>query len=503
MAVLAQRDYGPRWKIIIGEYTGVEKFALEELYREVQSCLPYVVEVRAAGSMMESELDEHCILLGTPQNNPLLGKLLEKQSISLPEHTEGFTAACFPAPWDSTMRGLIIAGQTGAGVLYGVETFISQVVPALRGKAGQANESSGEASRADRNGIEKTCCWLDNTADFYLCEAPRLRLRGIWTWGYVIYDYRRFLDNMARLRMNVITIWNDTPPLNTTEVIEYAHSRGIRVYLGFPWGWGFQYNLSNFHDRQQITQDVLRHFEEKIAPLQPDGVYFQTLTEHYETELEGRSVAKLACELVNEISMRLLELAPGLEIQFGLHATSIQEHYSDLRTLDRRVVIVWEDAGALPYTYTPELESNGRGLVETIDYSKALAALRPGLPFGMVPKGWTSLDWVNEFEHHGDTLLGSRSGSFFQRRWEKIGPRWATINALWREYYPHALAFYRALEQVTGGNMIVQGLVEDGLFEDCIQPSVALFASMLWNPYQPDATFARIAQGSGEHTAGS
>ena len=44
--------------------------------------------------------------------------------------------------------------------------------------------------------------------------APALENRGLWTWGYVIYDYRRYLDNMARLKLNMLVVWNDCAPRN-------------------------------------------------------------------------------------------------------------------------------------------------------------------------------------------------------------------------------------------------------------------------------------------------
>ena len=47
---------------------------------------------------------------------------------------------------------------------------------------------------------------------------------GIWPWGHVIYDYRGFLDNMKRLGMNSVIIWNDIVPLNSEDVLDYAHS---------------------------------------------------------------------------------------------------------------------------------------------------------------------------------------------------------------------------------------------------------------------------------------
>jgi hypothetical protein len=40
-----------------------------------------------------------------------------------------------------------------------------------------------------------------------------------------------------------------------------------------------------------------------------------------------------------------LEKYPDLDIQFGLHATSILDNYTCLEELDSRITITWEDAG--------------------------------------------------------------------------------------------------------------------------------------------------------------
>ena len=88
--------------------------------------------------------------------------------------------------------------------------------------------------------------------------------RGIWTWGYVIYDYRRFLDNMARLKMNRVTVWNDVPPVNCRQFIEYAHSRGIKVILGYSWGYALsKLDPTNPQHRKLIKGEVLKNYEDR------------------------------------------------------------------------------------------------------------------------------------------------------------------------------------------------------------------------------------------------
>ncbi len=479
MSAYIQRFPGTRWTIVYGSNEGVEAFALEELNRMVQAYLPYVVEVRQADSIEPEARSGHVILVGTPENHPWIADLLDKKQIRLPNHPDGITAVCFPAE-ENAGRMVVIAARSPQGVLYGVETFNSQIL--------------GSQALPEKLSPENLRAALDQLADFCVEDYPRVKERGIWTWGYVIYDYRRLLDHMARLRLNSLTLWNDMPPINADQVIAYAHSRGIQVILGFPWGWGMDYDLSNPADRQHIEEEVLEHYRDKIASLGADGIYFQTLTEHTTTEMGGRSVAAITCEMVNQVAGRLYEAAPGLNIQFGLHATSIQDHFGDLKDLDPRVSIIWEDVGALPYTYIPKLEGWGRSFAKTIQYSSELAALRPGAPFGLVPKGWTNLDWPDEFEHHPQYLLGARAPGAIRRRAEQIQPRWEKINTLWLNHYEYAIAFYQSLLEVTQGNIIAQALIEDGLLEECIQPAAALYAETLWNPFEPPEAILARAQ---------
>jgi hypothetical protein len=50
------------------------------------------------------------------------------------------------------------------------------------------------------------------------------------------------------------------------------------------------------------------------------------------------------------------------------------------------------------------------------------------------------------------------------------------------ENYPLAQRFYKEIRQVSHQPMTVLALVEDGVIEQKIEPSVALEAELLWNP---------------------
>ena len=101
-------------------------------------------------------------------------------------------------------------------------------------------------------------------------------------------------------------------------------------------------------------EEVLANYDKYYQNLGMDGIYFQTFTEQDNTMLGGRTIASLACDWVNDIAHALLLEHPALRIEWGLHASSIRDHYPDLKPLDPRLTIVWEDAGDLsPFAYDP------------------------------------------------------------------------------------------------------------------------------------------------------
>jgi hypothetical protein len=477
------RYEGDRWAVVYGSYQGVEEFAVNELQRATQRFLPYVVEIHAAGKL-DRLRQNHLFLIGTPANNPLLAEIIRRGMIAPPPGPEGYSCACLAAPWSEGKKLVVIAGHDANGVLYGVEDFNSRILSA---KLEPDNPTPERLRKA-----------LDEIQSFSLREHPLIENRGIWTWGYVIYDYRRFLDNMARLKLNMLTIWNDHPPLNFRQVLDYAHSRGIRVILGFPWGWGRGgLDLSNKDHREQLKREVCENFQNNYRDLGMDGIYFQTLTEHAKTRLNGTTVASLTCALVNDIAGALFAISPNLHIQFGLHATSIMDNYPDLTPLDSRLTIVWEDAGAIPYSYKPELGVSREKLSNpslfdtaehTLAYSKKLAVFRPGTEFALVPKGWINLRWPEDFEHHGPFILGERDRSFIRRRLAERQAYWDNANTRWLRSNALAAKFYREILDCRPPKMTVTALVEDGLFEEVIQPSAALFAETVWNPRQTRRT---------------
>jgi hypothetical protein len=237
---------------------------------------------------------------------------------------------------------------------------------------------------------------------------------------------------------------------------------------------------------RRIKENVLATFDAQYQGLNMDGVYFQTFTEQVGTMINGHSAASLARDWVNDIARDLLARHPGLRIEWGLHASSIRDHYTDLQGLDPRVPIVWEDAGCLPFAYDPETPS-AADFDSTLDYAKKLAVFRPGSEFGMCAKGWIQMRWQTESEPHGEFILGERAHEFVRMRRDERQARWDYVDAKWAVNYPLALRFYRELRLATAAPITVVGLVGDGMVGEGIPTSVALLGETLWNPNRSDA----------------
>ncbi|MDD5677112.1 MAG: hypothetical protein PHW60_03855 [Kiritimatiellae bacterium] len=481
-----QRYPGPRWEIVMGQYRGIEEFAVNELQRLIQQYPPYVIGVQSA-ALVRPDIDAHLVLVGTPASNRWIRELVRRKQISIPAHPEGYLLARVEGYWRPDRRLLVVAGHDAKGVLNGVVDFGAKIL-------GQYALPPGEQDRPKA---------LEGIPLFSRSGHPAIENRGIWSWGYVIYDYRRFLDNMARLKLNMLVMWNDCPPHNFRQIVDSAHDRGIRVIAGFHWGWGkVGLALNSRRDRAKVKAEVIRNYETNYRDTKVDGIYFQTLTEHEETTCGDRSVAALVCDWVNEIGRALLKINPRLYIQFGLHATSITKYYQDLAELDSRIAIIWEDAGVTPYAYSPTLTVAADDLVArqwigaaegTLAYSLKLAKFRGRCEFGLCAKGFSAINFRDDFEHHGPFILGERSSTFIRRRSAQRQEYWDSINSRWIKCLPAAARFYREVRKAAHGPMTVVALVENGLFEQAIPAAVALFAETVWNPQTDEASLLETA----------
>ncbi len=433
--------------------TDLQKRAVEELTSILLDytlsypiCIPYDESLDVS--------DYKCIYVGTKESNPYIRNTSEA---TLSEQ-EGYRI--------QTKNGTtVIEGYDDAGVLYGVLDFYNKYVV------------THEHPDDDRYWINFLA--EDELPDFEYTSFPSVKERGLWTWGHVIYDYRGYLDHMMKLKMNRIIIWNDFVPANAEEIVSYAHARNIKVIWGFAWLWDTDCNLVDIRNLEQYADGIFRKYETEYARIGGDGIYFQTFTELHEDHIGDICIAQAATEFVNRTARLFYDKYPDMELQFGLHATSVKNQLEFIRNVDPRIRIVWEDCGAFPFSYIP---SDVNDFEKTKEFVQKAAHLRGERErFGVVTKGLVKLDW-SQFEHQrASHCLGVSSASMKRNRIENKRRIWRYIQSEWLVHADKAYEMVREMCRSRNGELCIFALVEVGMFEENIMYPVALYSEMLWD----------------------
>ncbi|MDD6033060.1 MAG: hypothetical protein PUC47_06175 [Oscillospiraceae bacterium] len=439
--------------IVYGADTGVQKKALELLTRFLLDAMGKYPACFPAGAYGGE--DFRCIYIGTRDNNSFL-RTLQRPPLT---REESFRILVEP-------DCVFIEGFDDNGVLYGCVDFHDRYL-ALQ-------KMTHDSERYFQNVLE-----MDRLPSFELVSSPSIRHRGLWTWGHVIYDYKGYLDHMARLKMNEIVIWNDFAPVNGADVTAYAHSCGIKVFWGYSWFWDVDCKATDIQAALSSVSSVLEKYEQDYLPLNGDGIYFQSFTELNEDQIGGICVAEAVTELVNRASALFFDKYPDLELQFGLHADSVREKLDFIAKTDPRVRIIWENCGAFPFSYIP---TDVERFPETYEFVREITHLRGKEErFGAVTKGFTKLDW-SAFEHQqGPFFIGTSSKAMQQNRIDRKRPIWRYIQACWLTHADKAREMVQLISRETDGDTHITALVEDGMFDRQLLYPVALYAEMLWN----------------------
>ncbi len=472
--------------VSVDRYEGITKQAVNLLAGTLNAklgndVLP-ILRCESAETALEKSYTP--IYIGRTDTHPILKKYADLGVISVPDKAEGYAVYVGKARGGEESDIILIAGKDESGVLYGCADFCTRYLAYL------GYPCIFETAFFDRI-LEKPLY------PYSVSEYPRIPTRAIWTWGHKIYDYRGFFENMARLRLNEIVIWNDRCPINAEDIVSYAHSLGIKVVWGFAWGWDqsskLERTVAESDDAMlaRIKAQVLKTFEEEYAG-NGDGIYFQSFTEIHKASVNGNSVAERVTKLVNETAGALLSRYPELHIQFGLHATSVRTQTEIIAKTDPRIYIVWEDCGAFPYAY---LTDQTEGFDETLDFTKKLLTLRgENERFGAVLKGLVCLDWGAFVHFHHPYVMGEHPRAFITRRTEQKRELWKTVTSGWMRNAEYARKTVAAVAEGAKAP-ILELLVEDGCFEEKIPFPVALMTDFLWNPEQDTAAeMERVAK---------
>ncbi len=397
-----------------------------------------------------------CIYVGTKKNNPYIAENSDKCLDNAEEYY-------IKVVNDTVM----IEGSDDNGVLYGCVDFYNKYITKF--------EFVKNSDKYCVNIFENTL------PEFELLSHPSVKNRGIWTWGHVIYDFKGFIDNMIKLKMNTIIIWNDCVPLNAKAMINYAHSCGIKIIWGFAWCWDVDCNVFDEYTVNSNIDNIINTFEKEYLPLAVDGIYFQSFTELGKEDINGVLIAKSVTDFVNKTAGRLFEKHPDLQLQFGLHSDSVKNRLEFIKNVDPRIRIVWENCGAFPFSYIPG-EEGDEDHEATVDFVRTIAKLRgESEKFGAVTKGLVKLKW-SSFKHtDGPIYLGASSKHMKANRIERKSKIWRYVQSFWLMYSDKAYEMIKVMNEETNGDLDLTALVEDGMFEENIMYPVALYSEMLWD----------------------
>lgn len=454
-----------QWTILCGRYAGLEKKAAHRLKAAIEEHLDLTAPVgilEASASLPDNRLpDGRHIFLGVGDENPHASHKGENRP---EEYTISVT--------DTDPQTISITGADANGLLYGVVDFIGQYLP--------------DALYSNTTGSPYYMHTLFTEAPMKPCQitsAPAIARRGLWTWGHTITDYRGYIDNMVTAKMNMLVIWNNLLPANAKDVVEYAHENGIKLLYGFAWGWSTDHGFNAIRHALDHKQDVVDEYLRDWAPLGCDGIYFQSFTETSQEKIEDILIADAVTEYVNHIAGEIWKHTPGVTIQFGLHATSVNKKLDFIARTDPRIEIVWEDCGAFPFAYTPNRVGEDE-FSDTVALAEDISTLRgEGDRFGCVFKGLTCLDW-NKFKYPTQPyLIGEASPALQKARLAERRPIWRYVQAYWLENAWHAQTTFRHLCDKKNGDYTALALVEDGLFETDAWFPVLLYGEILWNPH--------------------
>ncbi|MCI8388141.1 MAG: hypothetical protein HFE63_06700 [Clostridiales bacterium] len=459
------------WVIVYKATTRLEIRAVEALFAIVQKFVNYNVDLISIDSIGEYDLTKrNLIYLGT-------GIGIEASG-----HRDGYRISVREKNSDG-MQTIYISNDDSAGMLYAVYDFERYYINKTR-YSGRITDKYFKP-------------FIDDMPVFERVSYPKIENRGYWTWGYVICDWRQYIDKMARQKLNTLVMWNDRVPINAEEIIDYAHSCGVRVIFGCSCGYGVTVDPSDPVEIQKWADSMLELYRDEYSKLDIDGIYFQSFTERHDLEINGIKIAKLAADWINSTCAPLLAEYPQLQIYFGIHATSIRSNYTELAAVDSRIHIVWEDAGAFPFNYIPNEVSD---YDDTNDYNKQLLELRgKDEKYGAVMKGFTVLNW-DQFVHHDLVAVGVRDEEYINKIYSDRLFKWKYFNSYYTTQADKLAESLSIIAKADTKSKLVTFLAEDGLLERVTPACVVLASELMWDPDVDTAELLRTIEQSWDVT---
>jgi len=454
------------WKIIYSSYSGVAKRAVHLLSKEAGKYLIrengvyriYVLPCEKEGC----PLPKNAFIIGLYGDSPLIQEYASDSEIE----QDGYLVKVIRNPEHADGRLVLLTAHTEQELFYAVVSFLDDYIP----------------QHAPHHGSNRMPQLIFDSPlpECSYSYAPVHSVRSIFTWGHSFNDYRGYIDNMARARFNELIIWNNYVPINISDIIDYAHSYGIRIVLGYSWGWKDYCKASGITDEDiaELKRTIIREYQTDYAHLNCDGIYFQSFTERQDENLGEKLVARAVTDMVNEVAEELWKITPGLRLIFGLHATSVKNRLDEIARVHPDIEILWEDCGEFPYSYSSSVSSEEQ-YQETLDFTKKLLQLRGGAGVGLVFKGVMMLDWTKFLAPSGPYVMGENSPSLQEHDRRVRAESWRLYSAAWMQNGGYVA---RMLQFVNENKLGPVSMCLAGTFDGGLWLPVALCGEMFFSP---------------------
>ena len=459
------------WKICCTSYQGSEKNAVDLLYKELGNYIirntgVYSFHAIACEEAELPGLESNAVVLGCYCKNAILQKYISPEEVK----KDGYVVKVMDNPENPQYKLALLCGDSPREVFYAAADFVDDYF-------NEATPSVDAYIHLRKELLEQ------KLPDYYISTAPAFKTRSVFTWGHPISDFRQYFEDLARLKLNQIIIWNDFLPLNAQDVYDCAHSYGLKLIWGYSWGWSFNCNTVDVGHLSKLRDEIVSQFNAVYKNIKCDGIYFQSFTELSQDQIDGMYVSQAVTELVNMTADAILKEKPGLRIQFGLHASSVKERLFDIAKVDERVEFIWEDCGGFPYKATPVGINSFNSLKEfgtQNAFADQIIDLRESGDLGLVYKCMLTMDWSRDRVTHqpGSYVLGLTDAKTKEHDQSLLPDIWRFFSAEWIKDGEYALALTRHVFHKTNGNI---NMCLAGTFIGGIWYPTALCAQMLWD----------------------
>ena len=174
------------WEIFYSSGNKIELNALSLLYAEVGDRIlrdqdRYALHTLACSKANGALPERNAIVIGTADENPLLRRFFQESDI--PAH--GFRIKTVANPEHPDKQLVLIAGDGAREVLYGVITFLDDLIPAVLPWDGDGIRDASILFREPFPPVD-------------LADTPQTLVRSVFTWGHTFGRYREYFSNLDR-----------------------------------------------------------------------------------------------------------------------------------------------------------------------------------------------------------------------------------------------------------------------------------------------------------------